>query len=291
MTPSASVVITPIAFDLAARPQGVGQREIFTLLQQTAPWVTSQAVSTHLSRLTRDYGRLVARYVACRESHGDRLRYFTSEALADACPDVVKTKAEAKVVAYSNVKTCGIKALPDLKDRCWIDPESGCWVWRGAFSSHKGERGRAQCSVATPQGRRTMGAANLAWQLACKPIPTGQVVYRAICSNKACINPEHGGTRTQAAHAKAMAKAGLFKQTIGRKRAVHQRVEQMATPVEKVRRVEELLAQGLTKVDIAAEVGLNTCTVLKIARKRHVHSANALRLLPGSSVFNLKAAA
>lgn len=276
------LLIDPLLAELAARPQGFRLSEICALL----PSVKRQAISTRLSILGRR-GDYATRYVGERESHGDVLAYFATEALADACPGMVKTRDETKVVAYTNVKTCGIKTLEDIRQRCWIDPDTGCWVWKGSFSTHKGQRGRPQASIDMGRGkkRRTVSAARLAWVLSGRTIGDEQVVYRAKCTNKACVFPEHGGCRTQADAMAALAKAGVFKPSIAKKRAARIGGLKCATPVETVREIEAMLAAGMTKTAIAAKVNLCTTTILKIARKRHVHSEGATSVLKSGSVF------
>jgi hypothetical protein len=291
--PTSSIFIDPVAFELARRPQGVSHAEIHVVIKDANPWIKTQTVSTRLSILVRITNRLVSRYIANRGSHDSLKRYFLTEEQADACADVVKTRGESKVSAYTNPKTYGIKTLDDIKARCWIDPDTGCWIWKQSFSTNKGKRGRPQCSVADKDGgkRRTLSAASLAWVLAGKEVPKGQIVYRSVCKDTACVNPAHGGCRTQAAHIKALVRSGVMNSTsIARKQAARAMGLKCATPVEKVREVEGLLEQGLTKTEIARQVGLTKCTILKIARKRHPHSSNAMRVAPGASVFTWAAA-
>jgi len=34
----------------------------------------------------------------------------------------------------------GVRTLEDLRIRCVIDTETGCWLWRGAFTISSGRR-------------------------------------------------------------------------------------------------------------------------------------------------------
>ena len=79
----------------------------------------------------------------------------------------------------------GILSLEDLRQRCRIDSETGCWLWAGALSANTPrawffhpEKARFQC----------MPAARAAWLLARGPIG-GRVVYHALCSETICVNP------------------------------------------------------------------------------------------------------
>ena len=285
-TRTVSLAVAPIVKEWSDRAEGFCLSDVMARLSATHPHLKRQSVSTRLSNLGLRR-ELAVRFIAERESHGDLLRYFGSEHLAELCPGVVRTRAETKVVLYTHPRTYGIVDLQGVKDRCWINPETGCWVWRGSFSTHKNERDRRpQASIAVGGGkRRTVGVARLAWELAGKEIPDGQVVYRAVCLNTECVSPEHGGCRTKAEAMAAMATAGMFKGSIGKRRAARAMALKTATPVEKVREIEALLAQGLTKIVIQERTGITAKTILRIARKRHIHSEGAQNVLAAGSVF------
>lgn len=88
----------------------------------------------------------------------------------------------------------GIRALSDIKDRCRVESESGCWTWAGATAS--GKRGTVLPVAWFAPDRRVVSVPRLAWALSGKePTPMN---WRTCC-NDLCCNPKHlaGGTRAE----------------------------------------------------------------------------------------------
>ena len=90
----------------------------------------------------------------------------------------------------------GIRSLDDLRDRCRVDADTGCWNWSMAISENaprvwawNPDTGRCQA----------MRGTTAAWRIAGKPIPPKCIVYRT-CSSIPCCNPEHMrcGTKVEA---------------------------------------------------------------------------------------------
>lgn len=82
----------------------------------------------------------------------------------------------------------GIRTLEDIRRRCYVDPVSGCWLWRLHVS-----RGRS-CCVWSSDGVVHKGTAQrAAWVLAGLPLKPGWVVSRrrSICESPDCCNPAH----------------------------------------------------------------------------------------------------
>ena len=82
----------------------------------------------------------------------------------------------------------GIRSLEDIRLRCFVDPQTGCWRWRLHFS-----RGRS-CCVWFIDGVSHKGtAARAAWMLSGRRVEPGWVVsrYRSLCESEDCCNPEH----------------------------------------------------------------------------------------------------
>lgn len=82
----------------------------------------------------------------------------------------------------------GIRTLEDIRRRCYVDPVSGCWLWRLHVS-----RGRS-CCVWSSDGVVHKGTAQrAAWVLAGLPLKPGWVVSRrrSLCESHECCNPEH----------------------------------------------------------------------------------------------------
>ena len=91
----------------------------------------------------------------------------------------------------------GIRNLDGLRDRCFVDPDTGCWHWRLSF--HQGSP-RVHAVLPNDQkiilrGRR----AGLVLQRGAD-LPAGQMAYaRLTCTAADCVNPAHAtsGTREQ----------------------------------------------------------------------------------------------
>lgn len=82
--------------------------------------------------------------------------------------------------------------LQYVLDRCRIEPDDGCWIWRLALA---GGSGLPQVQI--PSGRRRVeGAHRVAWQALRGPIPPGLYLLR-VCGNPRCCNPAHMRTATR----------------------------------------------------------------------------------------------
>jgi hypothetical protein len=91
----------------------------------------------------------------------------------------------------------GIRTIADLRDRCWVDPDTKCWHWRGA--KHKvgvGNRqpvGMAWCPAA--QRAVTLGVL-ISFLRTSKGPAKGQLWY-CVCDTRDCANPAHRKLGTQ----------------------------------------------------------------------------------------------
>lgn len=188
----------------------------------------------------------------------------------------------------------GVRTLDCIRRRCRECDETGCWIWLGACSM----RGQytPMPNVHIPPGvfgdkRMQTAAPRAAWLLAGKKLSKGQVVYRDHCLNSLCCNPDHGRAGTLGEMHARYAASGKHK---GRpeRRAVNLRNRMsLVTPVERVREVEAMHAQGLSQKTIVEATGLDSTTVRMIQRGRHPHSAAGCGAVRGSSVFAWRPAA
>jgi hypothetical protein len=113
----------------------------------------------------------------------------------------------------------GIRIQADLKARCWVDEDTGCWHWRG------GRDGSGSPCVWLPvAGKRTSLGVVIGWLRTGKP-PVAGVCWHVTCGTKQCANPEHrqAGNRTS-----QMQAAGI-------KRSLHQIAKIAATKRAKSR--------------------------------------------------------
>jgi len=67
-----------------------------------------------------------------------------------------------------------------------IDPDSGCWLWRGQISNS----GFGRIMFSTKNGRAMESAHRASYLTFIGPIPDGTLI-RQSCGNRLCINPQH----------------------------------------------------------------------------------------------------
>lgn len=76
--------------------------------------------------------------------------------------------------------------MDEIKDRCVIDEETGCWHWRGAMSTDKVG---AKVPVIWHEGRSATGM-RVVYELARRKLRPGESVWRS-CRCGDCIAPAH----------------------------------------------------------------------------------------------------
>jgi len=67
-----------------------------------------------------------------------------------------------------------------------IEPDSGCWLWRGQISNS----GYGRIMFSGADGRAMESAHRASYLTFVGPIPVGTLI-RQRCGNRLCINPEH----------------------------------------------------------------------------------------------------
>ena len=188
----------------------------------------------------------------------------------------------------------GVRTLEDLRIRCVIDAETGCWLWRGAFTISSDRRGQPTSRVwlpDAPPGAKTGTATRAAWLLSGRPLAAGHVVWRSVCTDSACINPAHGaaGTRT-AMHAAFVADGRLRGDP--RRAAINARNRaSLLVPVEKVRQAEAMFAAGAMQKTVRAVVGISANSAAQIRKGLHPNCSGQVRAVANASVFTMRAAA
>lgn len=82
----------------------------------------------------------------------------------------------------------GIRTLDDIRQRCYVPWNRGCWHWRMATS-----RGRSCCVWLHDGKPQKSTAARAAWVLSGRPLEPGWVVSRNrdLCDSEDCCRPEH----------------------------------------------------------------------------------------------------
>jgi hypothetical protein len=85
----------------------------------------------------------------------------------------------------------GIRTISDLRDRCWVDPDTKCWHWRGA--KHKaGSGSRLPVGMAwLHKTRRLVSLGVLISHLLTGDRPAKGQVWICTCDTRDCANPKH----------------------------------------------------------------------------------------------------
>ena len=185
----------------------------------------------------------------------------------------------------------GVRTLADIRDRCVIDGETGCWLWRGAMSRSTTRRVVPTSRVWLPDGMAAGGqptittAGRAAWVLSGRALPKGHVVWRSVCHRCDCVNPAHGTAVTRQAMHKAIAASGRLRGDPVRAATNARNRASLLTPREIVLQAEAMFAAGCLQKDVRAAFGLCGATAARIRRGVHPHSSARHGLLRGASVF------
>ncbi len=153
----------------------------------------------------------------------------------------------------------GIRTLDDIRDRCFVDDITGCWLWRGAMA-------HATPSMRLPELDRTVGAGVAICVLTTGETPAPGVVWHRTCRSQLCVAPEHRqpGTRsTQMAFMLGVPKTSATKARI----AASKRRRSKVTPEV----VEEIRSSSESSVALAAKHGMSVTHACRIRR----HEAHA----------------
>lgn len=143
--------------------------------------------------------------------------------------------------------------IESIKQRCDVDPVSGCWIWRGG----KTQDGYGKLTI----NRRTTRASRLSFETAAGvTLPRGVLVCHS-CDNPPCVNPAHLFTGTVAdnnrdAVIKGRHRHGLHTGACHAARRI---------PAEKFAALRRLLGDGLSAREIGRRLGISKSTVRRIA--------------------------
>lgn len=176
----------------------------------------------------------------------------------------------------------GIRDLRGLQDRCYVDPDTGCWRWRMCFA-----QGAACAHVVSPvDGKRhTLRGPRAAWILKHKSNPPKGYTVWAACWQRDCCNPNHMRCTTQVERGRAIAEAGKLKGLPGRV-AINTRICREKLAKLDPEKVREIRGSSGTLKEIARRYGISVGHASKIRRgKAWQEAANA------ASVFSWRGAA
>jgi hypothetical protein len=173
----------------------------------------------------------------------------------------------------------GIRTLEDLRQRCVIDAETGCWHWRMAIT-----QGAPRVHLQHPQDgcKVTMRGRRAALLLATgRDLPRGHSAYaRPCCKADDCVNPAHSRTGTRQQHGEWLRKTGKVKNLLSKSLASRRMWDQRGRKVTPAMR-DEILHSTETWQALADRLGVSKFVIYQV-RNGRTH----LGVLPGASVFN-----
>jgi hypothetical protein len=184
-------------------------------------------------------------------------------------------------------RSSAILTLDDLKARCEVDQDCGCWRWLG----YADDDGVPRVSYTDPvdkrrksdRGRRA--ALNLARGRA---LPGKYLVWAKVkCDVSECLNPEHSMSGNAVQRGSYMRRHGLTE--VFRKNTTHLKQyaesRRIISPEMAVSLVQRMDA-GETAEDIARELNVAISTVRGIRRGERSCDV-AVRIAPNASIFTL----
>lgn len=174
----------------------------------------------------------------------------------------------------------GIRTVKDLRDRCRVDDETGCWHWRQAFTG-----GRPLVALRHPDTQahikvRGTRAAAMFRTGKLRAIPEGRICWMR-CMQDTCVNPEHSRDGSTKEYGDWRRQCGTFRGN-PKQIAANRKTNRAARGV-----LTMDLARAIRSSDEPAEV-LSARLGVKPKQIRAVRAGTYWReCLPGASVFNL----
>jgi hypothetical protein len=151
--------------------------------------------------------------------------------------------------------------LENIRQRCHIDEDTGCWIWAGALSEgkwpriHSPNHSKPGSPMETQTGRRAV------WQLSTgKAIPKGHRVY-GTCRCNTCLNPSHMKCGPAADWGKYKAQIGLHKTV---RHVIGARKNGRANSVLTEATYAEILSSNEIGLHIAKRLGIGRAVVSRV---------------------------
>lgn len=151
----------------------------------------------------------------------------------------------------------------DVKQRCHVDADTGCWHWRGALSDGKWPRIYAPNLSKPGEPMEAQTGRRAVWQLATgKAIPEGFRVF-GICRSGDCLNPKHMVCGSTAEWGQHKSKTGIHKTMTHR---IGSRKTGKARSVLTEETYAEVVSSTEPGTQIAKRLGVSMQTVSKARR-------------------------
>lgn len=173
----------------------------------------------------------------------------------------------------------GIRTVEDLRQRCRIDEETGCWVWSMAARKYEGKR-EPETAVWLAEPRKAVNGKKAAALLSGRTFRKGQLAY-GTCCNWQCVNPDHVKVGTPKQRGAFVASRGHLKgcptRAVKNKQAGRVRSRVTMELAEWIRESPQ------TGRDVACTMGLAESVISRIRRGQ---SWTASPKLAAASVFS-----
>ncbi len=179
----------------------------------------------------------------------------------------------------------GIVTLADLRSRCDIDADTGCWRWRGAAQLRAGYMGstRREPRIRIHGTNLTTSIPRVAWMLAGKMAPGGIWTAWRVCDCDLCCNPEHLSAGSKADWGRWIAATGRWAGKPDRQaRARRAGRSRSAVTRELAQWIQD---SSQTGVELAAVLGISAATISRVRRGQRWSDTVA-----AASVFSFAAA-
>lgn len=169
----------------------------------------------------------------------------------------------------------GIRTVEDLRQRCRVDDDTGCWHW----GLSKGDDGRIWCHFRHDGKQIKTTGRRAALLLAGKTIAPKHVVFPTrACTSDDCVNPEHCRSSTRANHGQYMRATGRAKtpaKSASARALAHARRKLTWDQVHEIRASDE------TQAALALRFGVSQFCIWSIVSGRSWKQ-------PASSVFTFR---
>jgi len=174
----------------------------------------------------------------------------------------------------------GIRDLDDLRLRCVVDDDTGCWHWR--LSKCDGVPKVHVTHPALPRPGHIMRGRRAALLLARgRDLPAGHVAYaRLSCTSKDCVNPAHCQSGDRHAHGRYLTQSGKVKGLLSKRKASRAMWDKRGRKVTPEVRAH-ILASDATTYALAKELNLSQFAVWSVRKTGAVHTPH----LAQASVF------
>lgn len=173
---------------------------------------------------------------------------------------------------------CAIRCVEEMRQRCRIDEDTGCWHWGGGMY----DDGTPSVSFIFEGKRMAHKGRKAALLLSTgKPLPKGHVAFQGKnCKSRDCVNPAHCRSSTRANWGQYMAASG-------RATSISKTVNAIANGRVKARLTPEEAAliriSGESVAELAARYAVSVSHIKRIRAGQHWREN-----VRGASVFTFR---